>query len=232
MKHPLLFSLFLILIFPFWGQTITLTTQADPKDPRNIDLLALVGAAFLENGYEAVVRQALADQGLVDANEGRTDGELGRPIGLEASYPDLVMVAEPVQSTAMVGVALASKQYQLKGLEDVIAQGLVLVTVRESPAADPSMNPPADLPAQPRAGSGRYLMASSYEEALSMVLSGRANILIASDLALKPFLSRPEYAGLTVVGTLYSSGSYLYLNRKWESLAPGLARTLARMRGK
>jgi ABC-type amino acid transport substrate-binding protein len=204
------------------AESLVLTTVVDPAAPENAFLLSLATAIFKENGADASFRQAPAETSLRDADAGKTDGELGRIAGFEAEYHNLVMVPEPIQSTVMW--AVAAKKYTVSGIDDIIRQGLSIVTVQGNRAAESNV--------QSRIASGRYLVAHGYDEALGMLVAGRVDVLIGNDVVLRPYLARPEYAGLTIAGILFTYDTYIYLNRKWAALVPGIAASIKKLKTK
>ena len=62
--------------------------------------------AFSRLGLRATLQMLPAERCLIDSNAGVSDGEVGRVVGMERLYPNLVMVDEPIiESRAFVALA-------------------------------------------------------------------------------------------------------------------------------
>ena len=101
----------LSLSLPLHAEELQLSVIS--RSTTHADLWKAVEFAFQRVGVTAVVREVSPERSAVLANEGSTDGDVGRSSGLEKSYPNLIQVPEPVYQYAPT--AFAYKRFDVSG---------------------------------------------------------------------------------------------------------------------
>lgn len=87
------------------GPMVLNTSYSPPySTPREDGILdRVLKEAFARLGLKVTFQMLPAERCLIDSNAGHSDGEVGRVIGMERLYPNLVMVDEPIiESRAFV----------------------------------------------------------------------------------------------------------------------------------
>lgn len=79
---------------PLRGNTIQISTLLE-NDPASDIAEQVLKQAYLRLGLQLQVKKLPGERSLYGANNGETDGELYRKIGMERDYPNLVII--PVQ---------------------------------------------------------------------------------------------------------------------------------------
>lgn len=77
------------------------------QTPEADDVAAIVNKAYAQLGHSVEITKLPARRSLIEANKGRFDGELARIPGMEAIYPNLVRITEPV---FVIEIALVVKK--------------------------------------------------------------------------------------------------------------------------
>jgi hypothetical protein len=204
------------------GETLTMSVPMDPKAPSAQPILKLAEAAFGYAGFDLVLKEYPGIRGLIEANAGRIDGDLGRiPEAIsQAEYPDLVMVPEPITVTS--NVAYSTKGYEVNSIDDIVSRNLTVVAYSGLKWAEVSL--------KPRLAPDKWIVAPENELALKVLLAGRADILVATDVSMKAFLALPAYSSVRVAGVLVTVKVYPYLNKKYAASVAKIAEGIRKFR--
>lgn len=155
--------------------------------------MEIVKEAYRRAGLEVKAEILPNERGIVSANNGDTDGDTMRVAGLEAKYPNLVRVPEPVMLFNVVAFT-AGLNFDVKGWESLkphslcIVRGFKLGEIRTE-----GMN--RELPANPEAAlrmvrAGHCAVATMAESFWLMIDEMKLGPLRALD---KPVESVPLY---------------------------------------
>lgn len=101
----------IILSVPLHAEELQLSVIS--RSTTHADLWKAAEVAFQRAGINAVVREVSPERSAVLANEGTTDGDVGRSSGLEKNYPNLVQVPEPIYQYAPT--AFSYKRFDVTG---------------------------------------------------------------------------------------------------------------------
>lgn len=113
----------IILSVPLHAEELQLSVIS--RSTTHADLWKAAEIAFQRAGVSAVVREVSPERSAVLANEGGTDGDVGRSSGLEKTYPNLVQVPEPVYQYAPT--AFSYKRFDVAGGWDSLRSHTVCV---------------------------------------------------------------------------------------------------------
>jgi polar amino acid transport system substrate-binding protein len=176
---------------------------------------AVLRQAYLRLGIGLVVDFMPGERSLVQANSGRTDGELYRRAGIERNYPNLIMVPVPIMHIDIVAFS-KDKRLVVKDWESLRPYRLAYVRgikIIEENTVGMSVSP-----------------VLSTRNAFSMIDIGRVDVVLALRAA---GLEAIEALHLTGIGehapALASFPVYHYLNRKHADLLPALSAVLHQM---
>lgn len=174
--------------------------------------------AFARRGVKVTLQMLPAERCLIDSNAGISDGEVGRVVGMERLYPNLVMVDEPIiESRAFVaftnGIRFETKTWDslapftvgmVKGwkiFENNVVQARSVIKVESTRALF------------------RLLKNDRVDVALNARLDG---LYMAKQFSMANVrVMEPPFAVLEL---------YLYLHNKNADLVPGLEAALAEMK--
>jgi polar amino acid transport system substrate-binding protein len=122
---PIVF-LFLLTATASAGDTLTLSAIPGP----NADLAGIIlSEAYSRIGKRVIIRRMPLERALQESNNGRTDGEVSRVLGIEKGYPNLVMVPTSVVSDDFV---VFTKMQNLSGVDwKTIRQYTVAIRIGE-----------------------------------------------------------------------------------------------------
>lgn len=101
----------LFLLLPARAEELQLSVMS--RSATHTDLWKAAEVAFQRAGVTAVVREVSPERSAVLANEGTTDGDVGRTSGLEKSFPNLIKVPEPIYQYAPT--AFAYQRFDVAG---------------------------------------------------------------------------------------------------------------------
>ncbi|KIL99650.1 hypothetical protein CCC_03822 [Paramagnetospirillum magnetotacticum MS-1] len=177
--------------------------------------MVVVREAYRRVGIEVRAELLPNERGTVSADTGDTDGDTMRMAGLEAKYPNLVRVPEPVMLFNLVAFT-AGLKFDVEGWESLrpytlcIVRGFKLGEMRSQ-------------------GMNRELPASS-EAAFRMLRAGHCQVapmgeafwLMIDELKLGPLRALNQPVEVTPL--------YHYVNKRHAHLVPKLAEALKAMR--
>ena len=129
----LLFALLCCAAMPLHAQELQLSTIA--QHTINERIWPVTEAAARRAGVSVVARPMSAERGIVQAVTGQIDGAVGRSMGVELKYPDLLRVPEPVYHYAPIAysykrIDMDAGWDALRGHPICIRLGLQLTTTR------------------------------------------------------------------------------------------------------
>jgi len=204
----------LVWLVPLHAEELQLS--AISRSSTHADLWKAAEVAFQRAGVTAVVREVSPERSAVLANEGATDGDVGRSAGLEKSYPNLVQVPEPVYQYAPT--AFAYKRFDVSaGWESLrshtvcIRRGLRQTDQRTK---DFTRQVLAD-----EATMLRMLAAGGCDVAIMERNNGLARAAMSAEPPLQRLLPPMEVMPL-----------YIYLHKSHAALVPKVAAALKQMR--
>jgi len=184
------------------------------------DSLSFRGFEIVREAYRRIGLSAEADirpseRGILSANEGDTDGDTMRVAGMEAKYPNLVRVSEPVLMFNTVAFTSGLK-FEVKGWESLRPYSLCIVRGFK-------------LGETRTEGMSRE-MPTTNEAALRMLKAGNCQVAPIGE-ALWLLIDQMELGPLRALQPpVESTPLYHYVNVRHAALAPRLAGALAAMR--
>jgi len=177
----------------------------------------IVTEAFRRVGVSVRLEQQPSERALRNADAGVNDGTYVRIAGLEALYPHLVMVPEPVSVfpfavfTREPGLK-AARWSDLKGVDVASVTGWKLVEAK-------------------LAGVTPVRLVRDEESLFALLAAGRAQAVIAGLHTGRAIVHSNGYGGIrAITPPLASPPMYIYLHQRHVALAPRLAAALAAMR--
>jgi len=210
---PLL-AILLCVLMPARAEELQLSVIS--RSTTHADLWKAAETAFQRAGIAAVVREVSPERSAVLANEGTTDGDVGRSSGLEKSFPNLVQVPEPVYQYAPT--AFSYKRFDVSGGWDSLRSHTVCIRrgLRQTEQRT------KDLARQILADEAtmlRMLAAGGCDVAIMERNNGLARAAMAADPPLQRLLPPMEIMPL-----------YIYLHKSHAALVPKVAAALKQMR--
>ena len=180
------------------------------------DVWKAAEVAFQRAGVRAVVREVSPERSAVLANEGKTDGDVGRSSGLEKTYPNLVQVPEPIFLYAPT--AFSYQRFDVSAGWDSLRAHTVCIRrglrQTEQRTRDMRRHVLAD-----EATMLRMLAAGGCDVAVMERNNGLARAAMAAEPPLLRLLPPMEVMPL-----------YIYLHKSHASLVPRVAAALKQMR--
>jgi polar amino acid transport system substrate-binding protein len=202
------------LALPAWAEELQLSVIA--RSTAHVDAWKAAEVAFQRAGVQAVVREVSPERSAVLANEGKTDGDIGRSSGLEKTYPNLVQVPEPVFLYAPT--AFSFKRLDVGAGWDALRAHTVCIRrglrQTEQRTRDMRRHVLAD-----EAAMLRMLAAGGCEIAIMERNNGLARAAMAAEPPLLRLLPPLEVMPL-----------YIYLHKSHAALVPKLSAALRQMR--
>lgn len=213
MKSTPLFLL-LMLALPSWANELQLSVIS--RSATHVDVWKIAEAAVQRIGMTAVVREVSPERSAVMANDGTTDGDIGRSSGLDKTYPNLLPVPEPIYHYAPTAFAyrrfdMSAGWESLRTHTTCIRRGLRQTEMRTR-----------DMPRQVLADEAAMLRMLA-AGGCSVVIMERNNALARAAMAADPPL-------LQLLPPMEVMPLYIYLHRKHAALVPRLAAALRQMR--
>lgn len=186
------------------------------RSSTHADLWKAAEMAFQRAGVNAVIREVSPERSAVLANEGTTDGDVGRSSGLEKTFPNLVQVPEPVYQYAPT--AFSYKRFDVSGGWESLRSHTVCIRrgLRQTEQRT------RDLTRQVLADEAtmlRMLAAGGCDVAIMERNNGLARAAMTADPPLLRLLPPMEVMPL-----------YIYLHKSHAALVPKVAAALKQMR--
>lgn len=213
------FCLFFVCLLLAW----TIPASAGTKlslgfldDEPAVICAAVLEAAYAKLGIEVEAVSMPAQRSLVESNDGRLDGEMGRIATIQAQYPNLIRIDVPIFTFQGVAWACNNTTY-VDGWESLRGYHVgVRIGVRF-----------AEIGTQ---GYPNIYKARSDEDAFQLLMEGRLDFVVSSYLVGRKIGKKLGIDCLRVSGKPLVVGSmYHYLNKKNAALIPKITRTLQTM---
>ncbi len=204
----------IILAAPLHAEELQLTVIS--RSTTHADLWKAAEVAFQRAGINAVVREVSPERSAVLANEGTTDGDVGRSSGLEKTYPNLVQVPEPIYQYAPT--AFTYRRFDVTGGWESLRSHTVCIRrgLRQTEQRT------KDLARQVLADEAtmlRMLAAGGCDVAVMERNNALARAAMTADPPLQRLLPPMEIMPL-----------YIYLHKSHAALVPKVAAALKQMR--
>jgi polar amino acid transport system substrate-binding protein len=174
--------------------------------------------AYQQLGIEVVIESVPQARSLILSNDGEIDGEIARIAGLEAQYPNLVMV--PVVLIEQEGMAFTrqDKAFLLNGWDSMQPYSIVYMNgVKWSEEGTQGMD--------------RVVMVTQPEQMFQMLEMGRADVALAPRLSGTLVIKQLGYTDIQPLEPpLIVNKLYHYLNIKHSAvLLPQITAVLEKM---
>jgi len=210
---PLL-AILLCVLMPACAEELQLSVIS--RSATHSDLWKAAEIAFQRAGVNAVIREVSPERSAVLANEGTTDGDVGRSSGLEKTFPNLVQVPEPVYQYAPT--AFSYKRFDVSGGCESLRSHTVCIRrgLRQTEQRT------RDLTRQILADEAtmlRMLAAGGCDVAIMERNNGLARAAMAAEPPLLRLLPPMEVMPL-----------YIYLHKSHAALVPKVSAALKQMR--
>ena len=209
------------LISPSWAQqTLVLnssytTPVTSPKQNGVLDQVYRELSKRLGMKIE-IQMLAAAERVLLNVNEGVVDGDVGRVLGLEKKYPNMVSVPVPVMKYEMV-VFTRDANFNVAGADSIKAYNVGLVRGWK-------------ILEQAATGARSVTALESPEQMFSMLDKGRIDIALLEKLQGLQVIKSMKLKGIKFLQPNLLEGHwYLYLNKKHEALIPRISAELGEM---
>ncbi len=175
----------------------------------------LLHAALQRLGYNITMDAAPMTYAIQMANSGERDALASQVAGIEAHFPNLVMVPEQLLGVSFPAFARADSNLQLSSWSDL--SGLRVGHLFQKTYIINHL--PKDI-----AGS---IQRELFYELHSALENGECDVIVTSaTLNIEPVVGN----GVKRVGILESQPSYAYLNKKYADLVPAIAQSLREMK--
>ncbi|WP_028103792.1 substrate-binding periplasmic protein [Pseudoduganella violaceinigra] len=207
-------ALCICLALPARAEELQLSVMS--RSNTHADLWRAAEVAFQRVGVKAVVREVSPERSAVLANEGGTDGDVGRSSGLEQHYPSLVRVPEPIYHYAPT--AFAYRRFDVSAGWESLRSHTVCIRrgLRQTELHTREVQRQM-LPDE--AAMLRMLAAGGCDVAIIERNNNLARAAMEADPRLQRLLPPMEVMPL-----------YIYLNKRHAALVPKLAAALRQMR--
>jgi len=168
-------------------------------------------------GIDFVIQLLPAERCLLNADAGIDDGDVGRIAGLDARYPNLVRVAEPVMSFQLSAFS-RSARFRVDGPDSFQGHMVGIVTGWK-------------ILEQKTSGLASVVKLESQEQLFSMLDKDRIDVaLIEKSMGLYAIKSM-KLNGIAVLHPALVEGEwFLYLNKKHQALLPELNAAIRQMK--
>jgi polar amino acid transport system substrate-binding protein len=204
----------IILSAPLRAEELQLSVIS--RSTTHADLWKAAEVAFQRAGINAVVREVSPERSAVLANEGTTDGDVGRSSGLEQNYPNLVQVPEPIYQYAPT--AFSYKRFDVTGGWESLRAHTVCIR-RGLRQTDQRTKDLARQVLADEATMLRMLAAGGCDVAVMERNNALARAAMTADPPLQRLLPPMEIMPL-----------YIYLHKSHAALVPKVAAALKQMR--
>lgn len=195
------------------GQVVICGGSDEPFGPGPVRVLREAYAAL---GYVLAVKRFPNARSIVEASEGKCDGELGRIAGITNKYPDLIMVDVPVFWLDIVACTLdkgsaINTWSDLSGKRVSHLSGTIIIEDNLPPDA-------------------REVKVQSIETAFEQLRKGRVDVVVATNRRARLVKEQEGLHGFDIhEPPLERINIYHYLHKKDRALAKKLEAVLKKM---
>lgn len=184
-------------------------------DPATTIAEQVLGEAYKRLGMSLQVQKYPGERSLVSANDGTTDGELYRKVGMERDYPNLIIVPVPLQTYEIV-IFTRGTSFNVSGWESLrpftvgFVRGIKIVeqnTLGMRTEAVPTM-----------------------QQAFQKMVMGRTDVVVGNRTSGLAAIKALKLDDVRIMAPpLASFPVYHYLHKKHEALVPRLTAVLTQM---
>ncbi|MFZ6861516.1 substrate-binding periplasmic protein [Undibacterium sp. Ji67W] len=210
-------SLPLLIYFPANAQenkTLQISTLIE-KDPATSIAEKIIETAYQRLGFHIFINYLPGERSLRSANNGETDGELYRKLGMERDYPNLVIVPVPLLIYDIV-IFSNGTNFVVNGWESLrpytigFVKGIKIIE-------------------QNTVGM-RLESAPTLRQAFQKMLLGRSDLVVANRASGLDALNEMKQSEITMLSpSLTIFPVFHYLNKKHAELVPALTEILQKM---
>lgn len=204
-----------LLALPGAGMASPLVISQIEGDPLSSRAFQIVHEAYRRIGIEARVEPLPNERGIVSADNGDTDGDTMRMAGIEARYPNLVRVPEPVLNYDSIAFT-AGLSFRVNGWDSLRPYSLCVIRGMK-------------LAEKGSEGMHRDLVASA-ELTFRMLKAGHCQVAILGE-AIWLEIDRLGAGPLRALAPpIETTPLYHYVHRRHADLVPRLTEALRQMR--
>lgn len=185
------------------------------NDPATLIAEKILSSAYQQLKMTLTVKRFPGERSLYSANNGETDGELYRKIGMERDYPNLIIVPVPLQTYEIV-IFTQTTDFIVNGWESL--RPFVIGYVKGIKIIEQNTD------------GMRVEQAATMRQAFLKMNLGRSDLVVAnrsSGLAVLKELNMQDVRVLKPA--LASFAVFHYLHKKHEKLVPKLTAVLKQM---
>jgi len=203
-----------------FGQALSLVTddtypRSTPEGTGFEDLI--LKEAFGRIGLSVKIAFLPSERTLINVNKGIDDGMFVRLAGVEAEYPNLVMVPESICEYEFAAFG-ADKSLAVDGYESLWPYRVAIIRGWRHPEAN-------------LAGARRLVRVKDDDALFAMLEHGRVDAIVYESLEGRMRIRRLGIEGVYQLGPpLATIDMYLYLNARHKDLVPGLVSALQAMK--
>lgn len=184
-------------------------------DPATAMAEQIMREAYRRLGISLVLHRLPGERTLVQANEGKMDGELYRKLGMEREYPNLVIIPVALQTYEIV-IFSRGTSFVVNGWESLrpytlgFVRGIKIV--------------------QENTHGMKIEAVTTMPQAFEKMMMGRTDLVLGNRISGMAVIKALNLDGITVLEPpLASFPVYHYVHKKHEALVPELTRVLRQM---
>jgi polar amino acid transport system substrate-binding protein len=185
------------------------------EDPAAVISELILRDAYRRLGRQLMVHQLPGERSLLQANDGKMDGELYRKFGLELEYANLLIVPVPLLTFELV-VFSRGTPFAVKGWESLRPYTLGFMR--------------GNKVAQQNTKGMKTEQVPTMQQAFEKLAMGRTDLVLGHRASGMAVVRNQKLEGITVLEPpLASFPVYHYLHKKHAALVPELTRVLKQM---
>lgn len=196
------------------AKTLQISTLIE-KDPATSIAEKIIDTAYRKLGLNMQVHYLPGERSLRSANNGETDGELYRRLGMERDYPNLIIVPVPLLTYEIV-IFTHGTSFIVNGWESLrpytigFVKGIKII--------------------EKNTLGMKLETAPTMRQAFQKMMLGRSDVVVANRASGLAALSESKQTDVSVLTPpLATFPVFHYLNKKHEALIPALTATLQKM---
>lgn len=185
------------------------------NDPATLIAEKILSSAYQQLKMTLTVKRLPGERSLYSANNGETDGELYRKIGMERDYPNLIIVPVPLQTYEIV-IFTQATDFIVNGWESL--RPFVIGYVKGIKIIEQNTD------------GMRVEQAATMRQAFLKMSLGRSDLVVANRSSGLAVLKELNMHDVRVIKpALASFAVFHYLHKKHENLIPKLTAVLKQM---
>ncbi|XLZ68781.1 transporter substrate-binding domain-containing protein [Massilia sp. SR12] len=217
-RRRILVGLALAAVLPSVGsqplRDINISTLVG-TDPATVIAEQIMREAYRRLGINLVLHRLPGERTLIQANEGKMDGELYRKLGMEREYPNLVIVPVPLQTYEIV-IFSRGTSFVVNGWDSLrpytlgFVRGIKIV--------------------QENTHGMKIEAVATMPQAFEKMMMGRTDLVLGNRSSGIAVIRALNLEGISVLEPpLASFPVYHYVHKRHEALVPELTRMLRQM---